>query len=68
MVCPGIGARSLGGVEDQDVYPVRGQVVLVKAPWVTFGRTASHEADGLWTYIIPRRNGDVSSSDVHASV
>ncbi|KAF7796113.1 hypothetical protein EIP86_007286 [Pleurotus ostreatoroseus] len=59
VVCPGLGARTLGGVEDKDVYPVRGQVVMLRAPWIKFGRTASHSADGLWTYIIPRRSGDV---------
>lgn len=59
VVCPGLGARTLGGVEDKDVYPVRGQTVMIRAPWITAGMTASHEADGLWTYIIPRRNGDV---------
>ncbi|CAE6463510.1 unnamed protein product [Rhizoctonia solani] len=58
VVCAGIGARSLGGVEDKDVYPVRGQVVLIRAPWVKFGRTKS-EADDTWTYVIPRRSGDV---------
>ena len=59
VVCAGLGARNLGGVEDKDVYPVRGQVLLLNAPWVRFGRTASHNEDGLWTYIIPRRNGEV---------
>lgn len=59
VICPGLGARTLGGVEDQDVYPVRGQVVMIRAPWIKSGRTASHLADGLWTYIIPRRSGDV---------
>ncbi|KAI0659398.1 D-amino-acid oxidase [Cubamyces menziesii] len=59
IVCPGLGARTLGGVEDKDVYPVRGQVVLIRASWIDFGRTISHVAQGLWTYIIPRRNGDV---------
>jgi len=59
VVCSGLGARTLGGVEDKDVYPVRGQVVLIRAPWVKFGKTASHLEQGLWTYVIPRRNGDV---------
>ncbi|OBZ77747.1 D-amino-acid oxidase [Grifola frondosa] len=59
VVCPGLGARTLGGVEDADVYPVRGQVVMVRAPWIGFGRTESHLEQGLWTYIIPRKNGDV---------
>ena len=60
VVCAGLGARTLGGVEDKDVFPVRGQVVMIRAPWIKFGRTASHAASGLWTYIIPRRSGDVS--------
>jgi D-amino-acid oxidase len=60
VACPGLGARALGGVEDKDVFPVRGQVVLLRAPWIKFGRTASHQAQGLWTYIVPRRSGDVS--------
>lgn len=58
FVCAGLGARSLGGVEDKDVYPIRGQTILVRAPWIRFGRTLS-SLDGLWTYIIPRRSGDV---------
>jgi len=58
VVCVGIGARTLGGVEDKDVYPARGQTVLLRAPWIKFGRTASHSG-GTWTYIIPRRSGNV---------
>lgn len=60
VACPGLGARTLGGLEDKDVFPVRGQVVLIRAPWIKFGRTASQEKEGRWTYIIPRRSGDVS--------
>ena len=59
VVCAGIGARTLGGVEDQDVHPIRGQTVLIRAPWVKFGKTAS-SLDGLWTYVIPRSSGNVS--------
>ncbi|KAF8067739.1 D-amino-acid oxidase [Lyophyllum atratum] len=58
VVCAGLGARTLGGVEDGDVYPVRGQTVLLRAPWVRFGRTVS-SVDGTWTYVMPRRSGDV---------
>lgn len=32
--CTGIGARSLGGVDDASVYPTRGQVVVIKAPHI----------------------------------
>lgn len=61
VVCAGLSARTLGGVEDKDMYPIRGQTVLLRAPWVRFGRTQS-SLDGLWTYIIPRRSGDVSQT------
>ncbi|TFK28496.1 D-amino-acid oxidase [Coprinopsis marcescibilis] len=57
--CTGIGARFLGGVEDKTVYPVRGQTVLVRAPWVRFGRTIYKDETGALTYIIPRRSSDV---------
>ncbi|KAF9069941.1 hypothetical protein BDP27DRAFT_666457 [Rhodocollybia butyracea] len=56
--CTGLGALTLGGVEDSNVYPLRGQTVLLRAPWVKFGRTVSNK-EGLWTYIIPRRSGDL---------
>ena len=58
VICAGLGARALGGVEDKNVYPIRGQTVLLKAPWITFGRTMT-EADGTYTYTMPRSNGDV---------
>lgn len=58
VVCTGIGSRSLGGVEDKAVYPIRGQTVLLKAPWVRYGRTLV-EKNGIRTYIIPRKSGDV---------
>ena len=64
VVCVGIGARFLGGVEDKDVYPIRGQTVLIRAPWVKSGRTIYRKDDV--TYIIPRRSGDVSQTVVRA--
>ena len=64
VVCAGIGARSLGGVEDKDVLPVRGQTVLIRAPWVKIGRAICGKDDQ--TYIIPRRSGDVSGTMVHS--
>ena len=64
VVCAGIGARSLGGVEDKDVFPIRGQTVLIRAPWVKFGRAINGKDD--LTYIIPRRSGDVSGTVVHS--
>ncbi|KAG6850028.1 hypothetical protein H0H93_002232 [Arthromyces matolae] len=55
IVCAGLGARTLGGVEDHDLYPLRGQTVLLKAPWIRFGRTLNTAETGTWTYIIPRK-------------
>jgi D-amino-acid oxidase len=49
---------------DAEMIPVRGQVVLLNAPWVKEGRTrqvgnlAGGEG-GERTYIIPRRSGQV---------
>ncbi|KAF6744877.1 D-amino-acid oxidase [Ephemerocybe angulata] len=57
VVCVGLGARYLGGVEDADVYPIRGQTVLVQAPWIKHGKTLSDLDAMMWTYMIPRRTG-----------
>jgi len=59
VVCTGLGSRSLGGVEDKAVYPIRGQTVLLRAPWINFSRTVSDTRTGLCTYIIPRKSGNV---------
>ncbi|KAI6012980.1 hypothetical protein EDC04DRAFT_2579722 [Pisolithus marmoratus] len=58
VACVGLGARFLGGIEDKEVYPVRGQTVVLKAPWVKYGRTVIHE-DGSHFYMMPRVTGDV---------
>ncbi|KAI0322962.1 D-aspartate oxidase [Amylostereum chailletii] len=58
VVCVGLGARTLGGVEDKAVYPVRGQTVILRAPWVQAGISLVSES-GSKTYIIPRRGGHV---------
>lgn len=57
IVCAGLGARYLGGVEDKYVYPARGQTVILRAPWVRDGKTLTSAR--AWTYIIPRKSGDV---------
>ncbi|KAJ3565234.1 hypothetical protein NP233_g7761 [Leucocoprinus birnbaumii] len=63
VVCTGLGARSLGGVEDQTMFPVRGQTVIVHAPWVRFGMgevgKKDENGEEILTYVIPRRSGDV---------
>ncbi|KZT72867.1 FAD dependent oxidoreductase [Daedalea quercina L-15889] len=52
----GLGARSLIGVEDTDVYPIRGQTIIVHAPgvkeFVSFPLDAGKTGEA--TYIIPR--------------
>lgn len=50
--CTGIGAQTLGGVADGDVYPTRGQVVVIRAPHINENRAvwSPHFA----TYVIPR--------------
>ncbi|KAF6744708.1 D-amino-acid oxidase [Ephemerocybe angulata] len=60
VVCAGLGARFLGGVEDANVYPVRGQTVLVRAPWIKHGKTLSGLDAEAYTYVIPRRSGLVT--------
>ncbi|KAG2144556.1 hypothetical protein DEU56DRAFT_790272 [Suillus clintonianus] len=61
VICAGIGAHALGGVEDKDVFPICGETVLLRAPWVKFRRTMT-KADGTYTYSMPRSNGDVLCS------
>ncbi|KAH9837235.1 nucleotide-binding domain-containing protein [Rhodofomes roseus] len=52
----GIGARSLIGVEDADVHPIRGQTIIVHAPglkeFVSLPLGAGNPGEA--TYIIPR--------------
>ncbi|KIL55829.1 hypothetical protein M378DRAFT_173288 [Amanita muscaria Koide BX008] len=58
IACVGIGARSLAGIDDKDVYPIRGQTVILRAPWVRLGTTVCG-AEGAFSYIIPRASGEV---------
>lgn len=64
VVCTGLGSITLGDVTDQAVYPTRGQVVKVRAPWIRDGWTrqvGSLEGGegGERTYVIPRPDGEV---------
>ncbi|KAG8909804.1 hypothetical protein FRC02_007574 [Tulasnella sp. 418] len=59
----GLGAKSILGVQDEAVHPIRGQTVLVRAPLVKWclmgtGLYVNKETKET-TYIIPRNNGDV---------
>ncbi|CDR47567.1 CYFA0S33e00518g1_1 [Cyberlindnera fabianii] len=57
--CTGIGARSLGGVQDANIYPTRGQVVVLRAPHIQENKM--RWGDDYCTYIIPRpySNGEL---------
>ncbi|OCF35693.1 D-aspartate oxidase [Kwoniella heveanensis BCC8398] len=64
VVCTGLGSLTLGGVEDKTVFPTRGQVVKIKAPWVRSGYTRqigglNGGEGGERTYVIPRADGEV---------
>ncbi|KAG6824417.1 hypothetical protein H0H92_006940 [Tricholoma furcatifolium] len=59
--CAGLGSRDLEDVRDEAMYPVRGQVLVLRAPWVKEGWTkqVGKDGDGERTYVIPRRSGEV---------
>ncbi|KAJ6469204.1 D-amino-acid oxidase [Mycena vitilis] len=59
IVCAGLGARTLGGVEDKTVTSMRGQTVVLHAPWVRFGATRRKIEDEMISYVIPRHNGNI---------
>ena len=57
--CTGVLACKLGGVEDKNVYPTRGQTILVRnecSKMYARGRTVREPKDES-TYIIPRSYG-----------
>jgi len=53
--CTGLGSRELVG--DQELYPNKGQAMLVKAPWVKY--VIKEEFDGGTFSIYPRSEGVV---------
>lgn len=53
--CTGLGSRVLGGVEDESVFPLRGQIVVVRAPHVA--QNVCEVSTDL-TYVIPRPYSD----------
>ncbi|KAJ7138423.1 D-amino-acid oxidase [Mycena crocata] len=56
--CSGIGALAMGDVLDTNIHPTRGEVVILRAPWIHEGLSYSYQ-DGHRSYIIPRQSGDV---------
>ncbi|KAG0204751.1 hypothetical protein BGX28_003413 [Mortierella sp. GBA30] len=67
--CSGLGSRNLVGVHDHQMFPTRGQILIVKVPdeiWpkakqFTMERYAEGSAmgTGTITYVIPRDNGEI---------
>jgi D-amino-acid oxidase len=56
--CTGLSSRSLGGVEDQSVYPARGQIVLVRNdPKVMASVSGTDDGGDEATYIMHRAAG-----------
>ncbi|KAJ9065818.1 hypothetical protein DSO57_1015646 [Entomophthora muscae] len=55
--CSGLGALTLGGLEDQAVFPTRGQTILIEAPHIDYSLT-KHLNDEI-VYLIPRGDGTV---------
>lgn len=58
--CTGLGPRTLGGTEDDKVYPTGGQTLLNRAPWLKACR--DHGTADAQTYV--RRCADRCSVDV----
>ncbi|CAO3572601.1 unnamed protein product [Mortierella alpina] len=67
--CSGLGSRHLAGVHDAQMYPTRGQTVVVKVPdpiWaqvkqltlVRYGHDRATGSDTI-TYVIPRDDGEI---------
>lgn len=52
--CTGLGARWLGGIEDERAYAARGQVVVIRTAKTLTENRMRWAADGGATYIIPR--------------
>lgn len=71
--CTGIGALSMGDVlgrlfclytrrylmyfSDTNVYPTRGEVLIIRAPWIHHG-SSCYFKDNHLSYVIPRQSGD----------
>ncbi|ESK96340.1 d-amino-acid oxidase [Moniliophthora roreri MCA 2997] len=58
VICAGLGTRFLGGIEDKAMYPIRGQTVLLRAPWVQ-DMPCFFRDDRNPAYVIPRGSGNV---------
>lgn len=53
--CTGLGSLSLNDVKDEALYPTRGQLCVIRAPWMKYGKTFTGK--GTTSYTIPRSSG-----------
>jgi hypothetical protein len=60
IVCAGLGAKFIGGIEDQSVYPTRIQVARLRMPWVKHGKAFYNNEKVANFFVVPLGNGDVS--------
>lgn len=59
--CTGLSAGTLGGVEDKNMVPARGQTVLVRNEAIGIvGGSGTDDGDDEACYVIPRAVGKVS--------
>ncbi|KAJ6616450.1 hypothetical protein B0H10DRAFT_2391792 [Mycena sp. CBHHK59/15] len=49
--------RSTDSLPDTDVYPTRGEVLIIRAPWIHHGMTYLYKNTHV-SYVIPRQSGD----------
>lgn len=66
MVCVGIGARFLGGIEDRDLAPLRIPFVKLRAPWIKTGKATYDENLNSIISVVPLPDGDVGVSVILA--
>ena len=60
--CTGLGAGKLGGVEDKEMVPVRGQTVLVRNdPGIMCQASGTEDGADEMAYIMQRAAGMISS-------
>jgi D-amino-acid oxidase len=56
--CTGLGAQTLGGVEDKKVYPARGQIVVVRNdPKIMTSVSGTDDGPDEATYVMHRAAG-----------
>ncbi|KAF6751268.1 D-amino-acid oxidase [Ephemerocybe angulata] len=65
LVCVGLGARFIGGLEDTGVFPIRMQALKLRAPWIVTGQAYYNNETAPILSIVPLSNGDVLVSGEH---